>query len=175
MRRFVYKLALAVGAALIAGGSPGTRAEEAFLDQASINWKVNQHAISRWKTLIGGNEGGQIDDADIQFGLWQLAPRATYHGHKHEVPEIYFVTAGRALWTVGDETREVSSGMTIYTRPGEVHKMVNLTDEPVEAIWVWWAPDGRREVFAGDYTFTEPAPEQPEGASFKDGESEKLY
>ena len=149
--------------------------EEAFVNERDISWKVNDFNVARWKTLIGGSEGGQINDADIQFGLWQLGPRSTYHGHKHTVPEVYHILSGTANWTVGTETRQVSAGTTIYTRPGKVHKMVNLTDEPVEAIWVWWAPGGNREVFTGEYLFTEPAPEQPDGSGFKGDAGEKLY
>jgi mannose-6-phosphate isomerase-like protein (cupin superfamily) len=144
-----------------------------FLDQSDVNWKVNEFNVARWKTLVGGIEGGQIDHDDIQFGLWELAPNATYHSHRHEVPEIYFVTEGKADWTVDGVTREVGQGMTIYTKPGAHHKMVNRTGDIVRAIWVWWAPGGNREVFAGDYEFTEPVPEK--NGSFKEGASERLY
>ena len=147
----------------------------AFVDEQDITWKVNDFNASRWKTLIGGVEGGQIEEADIQFGLWQLGPRSTYHGHKHAAPEIYYILSGRALWTVDTENREVLAGATILTRPGKVHKMTNLTDEPVEAIWVWWAPGGDRGVFSGEYLFTEPAPEQPVGSGFQDEAGDKLY
>jgi mannose-6-phosphate isomerase-like protein (cupin superfamily) len=144
-----------------------------FLHESDVSWKVNEHQVARWKTLVGGSEGGQIDRDDIQFGTWQLAPGAVYHRHRHEVPEIYFITGGRALWTVGDESREVGPGMTIYTRPGAEHRMENLGSEPVSAIWVWWAPGGDRDVFSGDYEFTEPAPAQSPG--FTTGETERLY
>lgn len=144
-----------------------------FLDQSEVTWKVNEFNIARWKTLVGGIEGGQIDRDDIQFGIWELAPNAIYHSHRHEVPEIYFVTEGKADWTVDGVTREVGPGMTIYTKPGAVHKMVNHTGDNVRAIWVWWAPGGDKEVFAGDYEFTEPVPEK--NGSFKEGVNERLY
>jgi len=144
-----------------------------FLDQSEVTWKVNEFNIARWKTLVGGIEGGQIDRDDIQFGIWELAPNSIYHSHRHEVPEIYFVTEGKADWTVDGVTREVGQGMTIYTKPGAVHKMVNHTGDNVRAIWVWWAPGGDKEVFAGDYEFTEPVPEK--NGSFKEGVNERLY
>ena len=50
----------------------------------------------------------------------------------------------------------------INTAPGKVHKMVNLSEKPLQTVWFWWAPDGRREVFDGAYEFTEPAPQQPD-------------
>ena len=135
---------------------------DAFLDSASVSWKVNDFAIARWKTLVGGIEGGQLPQEDVQFGLWELAPHAIYHGHRHEVPEIYYILEGSGEWTVGEETRVVGPGMTIYTQPGAVHKMVNRSDMPLRTLWFWWAPAGQRDVFTGDYEFTEESPTQPD-------------
>ena len=176
-----FALAVAVFLTLIYQPAMGDSAEvpahepKAFVEESDITWKVNNFNVARWKTLIGGAEGGQIDAADIQFGLWQLAPHSTYHGHKHVVPEVYYILSGTAEWTVGKTTRQVSAGTTIYTRPGKMHRMVNLTDEPVETIWVWWAPGGDRKAFSGEYIFTEPRPEQPKGAGFQSDAEEKLY
>ncbi len=150
-----------------------TQAE--FLHESDITWKVNQAEVARWKTLIGGIEGGQIEQPDVQFGTWELAPGAIYHGHVHEAPEIYYILSGKARWTVGEETREVGPGMAVYTPPGAMHRMENLSDEPVSAIWLWWAPEGKREVFSGEYRFTEEAPPLPNGKGFPDGEVEKIF
>lgn len=144
-----------------------------FLDQSEITWKVNEFNVARWKTLVGGIEGGQINRDDIQFGIWELAPNAIYHSHRHEVPEIYFVTQGKADWTVDGVTREVGPGMTIYSKSGAAHKMVNKSDDNVKAVWVWWAPDGDKNVFASDYEFIEPAPEK--NGSFDKGVNQRLY
>lgn len=146
-----------------------------FVDVEDISWKVNQHNTSRWKTLVGGQEGGQIDNEDVQFGVWQLAPKAIYHGHRHDAPEIYHITGGKARWIVDGKVRIVTAGSTIYTKPGQVHRMENMTDEPVSAIWVWWAPEGDRSVFSGEYVFTEPAPELPEDARFDGNDNDRLY
>ena len=170
--RFLALACLVMGAD-VSVAQPAPAIAGPFLDQSDVSWKVNEFNIARWKTLVGGIEGGQIDRDDIQFGLWELAPNSTYHSHRHEVPEIYFVTEGKADWTVDGVTREVGQGMTIYTKPGAVHKMVNPTGDIVRAIWVWWAPGGNREVFASDYEFTEPAPEK--NGSFKEGVNERLY
>lgn len=138
-----------------------------FRDAGELEWKRNESTASRWKTMIGGHDGGQIDDRDIRFGLFELAPKATYRGHRHDSPEIYYITSGQATWTVGDETREVSAGMTIYVPSGAVHKMVNMEEEAVEALWVWWAPNGEREIFDGEYKFVEEKRVQPMESGFK--------
>ena len=153
---------------------PGAATAE-FLDDADVAWKVNEHEVSRWKTLVGGNEGGQIPADDIQFGTWELAPGAIYHRHRHDAPEIYFIVDGEALWTVGDETRTVTAGTVIHTKPGEEHRMENRTDAVVKAIWIWWAPGGDASVFSGSYEFTEPAPPEPNGQGFSEGNTERLY
>ena len=158
MQHFGFKAGSQLLVTAILLSASALAGESAFLDESEVSWKVNQFDVSRWKTLVGGDEGGQLTEADVQFGRWQLAPGTTYHAHRHEVPEIYYIISGEAEWTVGNETRRVSNGATILAEPGQVHKMVNLTDKPVDALWFWWAPDGRREVFSGDYEFTEPAP-----------------
>ncbi len=169
---FASRLAL-IGIALLVAGSAVAEAPSAFLDAGSISWKVNEQSTSRWKTLVGGSEGGQLNDADIQFGIWQLAPKSTYQGHRHDSPEIYYILEGHAIWTVGNETREVTPGMTILTQPGQVHRMENRTNELVKAIWVWWAPGGDTTVFNGSYEFTEPPVPGAEG--FSPAETEKIY
>ena len=158
MQPFGFNTGILLLLRVILFSAPTLAAESAFLNESEVSWKVNAFDVSRWKTLGGGNEGGQLPEADVQFGRWQLAPGATYHAHRHEVPEIYYIISGKAEWTVGTEVRRVSQGATILTEPGQVHKMVNVTDEPVDALWFWWAPDGRREVFSGEYEFTEPSP-----------------
>lgn len=141
---------------------------DTFLHESSVDWETNDFPIHRWKTLVGAGIEGRTQPDDIYMGTWELAPKAIYHGHKHETPEIYYIISGKALWTVGDETREVTKGTSIYTRPGEVHKMVNLGEETVQAIWIWWAPNGDRKVFQSDYIFTEEPGVQPEGAGFSE-------
>jgi len=156
---------LFVGLIAIQSNAYAASAEaSAFVHESSISWKMNEFPVHRRKTLVGG----EVDPADIQFGNWELAPNAIYHGHKHEAPEIYYIISGKALWTVGDETQEVTKGTAIYTKPGAVHKMVNLTDEPVQTIWIWWAPKGDRTVFSSKYVFTEEPPTQSENVGFKD-------
>jgi len=137
-----------------------------FLEDSKVDWKAIKGGVTRWKTLVGGTEGGQIDDADIQFGVFELAPQAIYHRHRHAAPEVYYVTGGKSEWTIGSEKRTVGAGMTVRIPANTEHKMVNLGDEVVTAIWIWWAPGGDNAVFAGEYKFTEPEPAQPSKAVF---------
>jgi oxalate decarboxylase/phosphoglucose isomerase-like protein (cupin superfamily) len=48
--------------------------------------------------------------------------------------------------------------MAIYHAPNMPHRMVNEGDEPLKAVWFWWAPAGRTEVLQGAVTLLEPMP-----------------
>ena len=115
----------------------------------------------RWKDLVGGDGAGQISQNNLRFGLLQIAPKALYPGHRHTSPEVYYVMSGVAEWTVGLETFNAKTGTTIYIPANTVHRMTNLGETPLTAVWVWWAPDGDQSVFDPDgYEFTEPVPDQ---------------
>jgi len=128
----------------------------------SVPWVSNEgfNAI-RWKDLLGGDGKGQIPQKDLRFGLLQIAPRAVYPGHRHAAPEVYYILSGKAQWTVGQETFIAESGTTIFIPANTVHRMTNLGELPVTAVWAWWAPGGDQSVFDPDaYEFTEAIPEQ---------------
>ncbi len=132
------------------------------VNAVALGWETT-FGIQRWNTVIGGDS---IPDDDLQVGLWELAPRAIYAGHVHPVPEFYVVLSGQTEWTLGDETFIAERGEIVYIAPNTLHRMVNLTDDMVQAIWGRWAPDGDRTVFDGEYRFVEPLPEQPPEAVF---------
>jgi mannose-6-phosphate isomerase-like protein (cupin superfamily) len=45
--------------------------------------------------------------------------------------ELYFFTAGRGQMTLADEERSVSAGDCVVIPPGQVHRLVNTSDEPL--------------------------------------------
>ena len=156
--------ALVVTIVLVRAQSDGR--SQTHLDANSMPWESSDVLdVVRWKTLIGGDG---LPQDDIQFGLLELAPRAIYPGHRHPSPELYYVVSGRAEWTVGSETFIAEPGATIHTPPNTVHRMVNIGDEVLTTVWVWWAPGGDRSVFDGEYEMVEPLPRQRFGAKFPD-------
>lgn len=118
----------------------------------------------RYRTLVGG-QFAPVQGKDVYFGEAEWAPGAIYVGHKHDAPEIYYVISGEAEWTVDDETFNATAGTTIYTKPNAVHRMVNVGDEVLKTIWMWW---GAPEVLNQFPEVTEPGEEQPVGAKFVD-------
>jgi mannose-6-phosphate isomerase-like protein (cupin superfamily) len=52
--------------------------------------------------------------------------------HYHRVTEeLYFFTAGSGQMTLGDEERAVGAGDCVVILPGQVHGLVNTSDEPL--------------------------------------------
>jgi mannose-6-phosphate isomerase-like protein (cupin superfamily) len=117
--------------------------------------------VVRWKTLIGnpGPEWHGVPQKDVLMGVLELDTGGYYPSHAHPAPEIYFVLSGTADWTVDHETFVVEPGMAIYHAPNVPHRMVNKGTQPLRAVWFWWAPDGRSEVFQGEIKLLEPISE----------------
>ncbi len=165
--------------AYVASPASENSAPPAHINSAQVGWEnvwfsgqgaaraggPSLGSTTRWNVVIGGVS---IPDDDLQVGLWELAPRAIYAGHLHPVPEFYVVIDGQAEWTLGDETFLAVPGEVVYIAPNTLHRMVNLTDDPVRAVWGRWAPNGDRSVFEGEFRFMEPLPEQPPGAGFRE-------
>jgi quercetin dioxygenase-like cupin family protein len=133
-------------------------------DQAE--WQVSAHypdelrRTCRWKSLVGNGANwiGGIPQKDVVMGILELDAGGYYPAHAHPAPELYYVTAGEAEWTVGEETFTARPGAAIYHAAHTPHRMVNKGSEPLRAIWFWWAPDGSAEVLSGEVYFTETPP-----------------
>ena len=135
---------------------------------ASPQYPEELRRVYRYKALIGGNWKGVIPQADILMGVLELAPGAIYSAHAHPAPELYYVMSGTARWTVNEDTFDVEPGTAIYHAPEALHRMINTGDEPLRVCWMWWAPDGNREVLNVGSRLLEPVPEQPVIAKFYD-------
>ncbi len=135
---------------------------------ASPQYPEELQRVYRYKALIGGHWPGVIPQQDILMGVLELAPGAIYSAHAHPAPELYYVMSGIARWTVNDETFDAEPGIAIYHAPDALHRMINTGDEPLRMCWMWWAPDGNREVLNVGSMLLEPVPEQPETAKFSD-------
>ena len=48
--------------------------------------------------------------------------------HSHPTHEFYYVTAGRGLMTIGDETREIAQGDLVNIPPDAVHSLRPVSD-----------------------------------------------
>jgi len=48
--------------------------------------------------------------------------------HQHPTHEFYYVTSGRGLMTIADETREIAQGDLVHIPPDTVHSLRPVSD-----------------------------------------------
>ena len=69
---------------------------------------------------VHGNIRQSLTEAIIPAG----STTTLLHKH-HKSEEIYYITAGKGLMTIGDEKFEVTAGDTICVPPGKPHQIQN--------------------------------------------------
>jgi mannose-6-phosphate isomerase-like protein (cupin superfamily) len=75
-----------------------------------------------------GNRAQSLAEAIVAVGQETLL-------HKHvRTEELYHISAGRALMTLGDERFEVEVGDTVLIPPGTPHCIRNLGAEPLRIL-----------------------------------------
>ena len=147
-------------------------AGEPYVNAGDVDWTAPPESYSgsefaeafRYRTLVGG-PFAPVEGKDVLFGEAEWAPGAIYVGHSHESPEIYYVISGEAQWTVDGETFLATPGTVVYAKPNAVHRMVNVGDGNLKAVWMWW---GEPDVINQFPELVEPPEAQPEGATFAD-------
>ena len=99
------------------------------------------------KSLIGPQS--EIPEPDISVSAFQLDPGTHYGGHAHPHPEVYIFISGTAECTWGDEIFTAEPGTVTHCPPNLPHAMRVTSSEPLRAMIVGWAPEGRRSVWDG--------------------------
>lgn len=66
---------------------------------------------------------------DLSIGLYVLGPGESDRQQPHSEDEVYYVAAGRARVTVGDEVREVREGSIVFVAAGVPHRFHDITAE----------------------------------------------
>lgn len=72
----------------------------------------------------------KIEEASVAFAI--LPPAQTTDAHHHNFLEWYIVTDGKAVMTIGKESREVGAGDNIMIPKGEWHSIKNVGDRDLE-------------------------------------------
>lgn len=80
---------------------------------------------------------------DLSAGLYVLEPGATDPQSPHTEDELYFVVAGRAVVTVGDETRLVTAGSLVFVPATVPHHFAEIV-ERLEILVVFAPAEGAR-------------------------------
>ncbi len=69
-------------------------------------------------------DGGYLELANE----FEVAGGSAVYPHTHPTHEFYYVTSGRGIMTVGDETSEISQGDLVYIPPDTVHSLKPVSD-----------------------------------------------
>jgi mannose-6-phosphate isomerase-like protein (cupin superfamily) len=65
----------------------------------------------------------------LSAGLYVLPAGATDLQRPHTEDEVYVVAAGGALFTSGDQTREVRAGDVLFVAAGVTHRFHDISEE----------------------------------------------
>ena len=80
---------------------------------------------------------------DLSAGLYVLEAGATDTQSPHTEDELYFVVAGRAKVTVGDETRPVAAGSLVFVPATVAHHFGEIV-ERLQILVVFGPAEGAR-------------------------------
>lgn len=64
----------------------------------------------------------------ITTSLVEMEPGGKQHIHSHETEQCYFIIDGTGRMTVGEETREVLAGMSVFIPSNTPHGLQNTAD-----------------------------------------------
>ncbi|MFL5642933.1 MAG: cupin domain-containing protein [Chloroflexota bacterium] len=80
---------------------------------------------------------------DLSAGIYTLDAGATDPQRPHSEDELYYVVAGRAVVTVGDETRPIVPGSVIFVGAGVPHRFHDIA-ERLELLVMFGPAEGDR-------------------------------
>jgi len=83
----------------------------------------------------------------IDWGVLKFLPGQELGPHHHErVEETFYFTAGTPKMIVDDAEFRVRTGDAFRIEPGEVHNIINDTDQPIEAVFIKGSYDPKDKV-----------------------------
>jgi transcriptional regulator with XRE-family HTH domain len=126
---------VAAAAAPVAGAAPGSSEGQASLVQRRDARKgIELESGVRWERLTPTPE----PDADFLYVVYEVGGASSRSGThmRHMGREYGLVLSGRLRMTIGfDDEHELGPGDSIAFESSRPHRLENVGDEPVEAIW----------------------------------------
>jgi len=107
--------------------------------------KVNEHDLE----YRAGDSGPKylFRGPKIDWGVLRFLPGQKLGRHRHErVEETFYFTKGTPLMIVGGEQFRVRAGDAFRLDPGDVHDIINDTNEPVDAVFIKSSYDPQDKV-----------------------------
>lgn len=65
------------------------------------------------------------------YATWPVGMACDVHFHK-DAAEVFVIVDGACDFIVGDETKRVVAGQTVYVGPGVAHKLTAVGDRPMK-------------------------------------------
>jgi mannose-6-phosphate isomerase-like protein (cupin superfamily) len=90
--------------------------------------------ILQQSELPGRELEGYQHGMGVSIILVDAAPGRGPALHQHAYEEVFIVQEGRAIFTAGDEEREVSAGEIVIVPGNTPHRFVNSGDGPLRQI-----------------------------------------
>jgi mannose-6-phosphate isomerase-like protein (cupin superfamily) len=84
--------------------------------------------------------GAEYLDTQVSFIWVDMPPGGHVRLHRHPYAEIFIIQAGRATYTVGDDTLIAHAGQIIIVPAGAPHKFSNTGAEPLQQIDIHQSP-----------------------------------
>jgi len=92
---------------------------------------------SRSRSLEGADFGG----VDLSVIFVDLDPGRGPRLHRHAYPEVFVIQEGRAVYTAGEERREVGPGDVVVVPAGVPHRFESAGDVPLRQLSLHLAPE----------------------------------
>lgn len=128
------------------------------VDTRQLSWHTEPNSSVRHQRLVGP-EAGAIPRGDLRIHRLVLASGLGAVGLSHRVPEIHFIAAGAATWTIGNEHFTAMPGTAIYVPPGATHTFIATGLDDLIAIAYRWATGGNQEALHASSTMTDDVPD----------------
>jgi mannose-6-phosphate isomerase-like protein (cupin superfamily) len=109
---------------------------------------VDAHELSEVATRRAASGDAYLEFVrrpDISVGIYVLPAGGVDRQSPHTEDEVYYVVGGRALITVGEETREVRPGSVVYVAASVPHRFHGISEE-LTLLVVFGPAEGSREA-----------------------------
>ncbi|MBI4338860.1 MAG: cupin domain-containing protein [Chloroflexi bacterium] len=91
------------------------------------------------RVILGREANGS---QDLTMGIRTIEPGQRVAVHRHSrASQVYFVMAGVALFTVGEDEVECREGDAVYLPPNCRHGVTVRNDKPATVMWAYNKPD----------------------------------
>ena len=100
-----------------------------------------------WAGLLEAQKAGAraylefLRRSSLSAGLYVLPAGGVDAQQPHTEDEVYIVAAGGALFTAGDQTREVRAGDVLFVAAGVAHRFHDISED-LRLIVVFAPPEG---------------------------------